>query len=350
MSTKSVVSKSKLAGETSPIKVPTKKGNKNTKAKKINQTKVSVVKKRKKTVSKDDEKHPVRKIQLKKTDHKLSLEQSLEQTLQHTLRHSLHKSSDSENVIDPVIDPVVDPVVDPDIDPDVDLIVDPIIDKNTTEEVENKINTNQDSSFILKKNKRSGNFSILKKTSKPGTVQRVKYVAYNSFLPFGKEEYNDNFILNAVINDSLNLNHNFIVVMKRIIETFESLKDTDKGRYKYGINDKKFFSYMKEVPTTTPLTVPIVPASTSLTKPITVSSTININDVSKKTEIRSYQFRLYLRYGVKVTHKKHVGELSYDQLRGKRCNLDLELGSMWVNADTMMYGINIHVTHITVLN
>ena len=60
--------------------------------------------------------------------------------------------------------------------------------------------------------------------------------------------------------------------------------------------------------------------------------------------------RLYLRYGAKVTHVSHVGELSYDQLKGKKCNLNLELGSMWVNNDTMMYGINIHVTHITVIN
>lgn len=195
----------------------------------------------------------------------------------------------------------------------------------------NSVNTNQDASFILKKNKQSGNFSILKKSSKPGIAQRVRYTAYNVFLPFGKEEYNDNLILNAVINDATNLNHNLVTTLKRIIKTFEGLRDTEPGRYKYSINDKTFFSYMKELD----------------------QEDADLGDTTEKSQpskIKKYQLRLYLRYGAKVTHAKHVGELTYDQLRGKRCNLDIELGSMWVNNDTMMYGINIHVTHVTVLN
>ena len=204
--------------------------------------------------------------------------------------------------------------------------VDEIVKDDTT-------NTNQDSSFILKKNKQSGNFSILKKSSRPGVAQRVRYVAYNALLPYGREEYNDNLILNAIINDSTNLNHNLITTLKRIIHTFEALRDTEPGKYKYSINDKKFFSYMKEIET-----------------PYNAESDTEKTKNQQNPPIRKYQLRLYLRYGAKVLHAKHVGELSYDQLKGKRCNLDLELGSMWVSGDTMMYGINIHVTRITVLN
>jgi hypothetical protein len=187
----------------------------------------------------------------------------------------------------------------------------------------NNVSVNQDSSFVLKKTKKTGNFQILKKTLNKASTEKVKYIAYNAYLPFGREEYNDNLILNAIIDDSTNYNHNLITTLKQIINTFEKLKTTDVGRYKYSINDKTFFSYMKEI------------------KQITDSNT---------NSVKKYQLRLYLRYGAKVTHISKVGELSYDQLKGKKCNLNLELGSMWVNIDTMSYGINIHVTHITVIN
>src|SRR5438477_583176 len=86
------------------------------------------------------------------------------------------------------------------------------------------------------------NVKIIKKIMKPGLegvtqgVQRVRYTAFNVFLPYGREEYNDNLILNAIINDSTNLNHNLITTLKKIIRTFEGLRDTDQGRYKYSIN------------------------------------------------------------------------------------------------------------------
>ena len=67
-------------------------------------------------------------------------------------------------------------------------------------------------------------------------------------------------------------------------------------------------------------------------------------------KINKYQLRLYLRYGAKINHAKLVGELSASQLKGKKCNIDIELGSMWVNEKISQYGINVYVTHITVLN
>jgi len=223
-------------------------------------------------------------------------------------------------------------------------------------------NFNKDTSFILKRNKKSGNFSILRKITKSIAkhknqnidndddnddnddnndndgkskrmcgVQRAKYTVYGAYLPFGREEYNNNLILNAVVSDSTNFNHNLIVTLKQVIKAFENLRDTEQGRYKYAVNDKKFFSFMKEL------------------KSEDENNKLESNSENKQ-KITKYQLRLYLRYGAKVIHAKHVGELSYNQLKGKWCNLDLELGSMWVNANTMQYGINIHVTRIVVLN
>ena len=75
---------------------------------------------------------------------------------------------------------------------------------------------NKSSSFVLKKNKKSGNFSILKETPNEHSVERVRYKIYGAFLPFGREEYNDNLILNVIIDDSNNFNHNLILTFKKI--------------------------------------------------------------------------------------------------------------------------------------
>ena len=59
---------------------------------------------------------------------------------------------------------------------------------------------------------------------------------------------------------------------------------------------------------------------------------------------------MYLRYGAKITHTNFIGEMTYDNINNKRCNIDIELGSLWINEETMSYGINIYITHITILN
>lgn len=178
-----------------------------------------------------------------------------------------------------------------------------------------------DTSFILKRNKKTGNYSIMRKGTN-NKVQRAKYTINGIYLPYGCEEYNDNLIINGIIDDSTNINHNLIVILNKIIDAFSLLKHTDSGKYKYSINDKTFFSFIKK---------------------------IDDNNDDTKREINKYQIRTYVKYGAKVTHSKFVGELAYDQLKGKKCNMDIELGSMWVNNKTMHYGINIFVTHIKVL-
>ena len=180
------------------------------------------------------------------------------------------------------------------------------------------------SGFTLKRNKKSGNFSILRKDNK-----RIRYIFKNVYLPFGREEYNEKIIINAIIDNSNNYNRNLIITLNQIAETFIQLKDTDLGKYKYGIDDKTFFSFMKETDD---------------------YNNKKESDENAQDTIKKYQIRTYLKYGAKVTHSKFIGELNYDQLKGKNCNLNIELGSLWINNESKHYGINIYITHITVNN
>lgn len=202
------------------------------------------------------------------------------------------------------------------------------------------MNANKDASFILKQNKKSGNYAILRKGV--NSVERIKYIIYGAYLPYGREEYNDSLILNAIIDNSTNINYNLLLTFQKIIKAFENLKNTDNGKYKYAIDDKLFFNFLKEI------------KDPNKNK----NDENNENDENDENHandennisLKKYQLRLYLRYGAKVTHIKYIGELTYNQLKGKKCNLNLELGCMWVNNEKKQYGINIYVTHVTVLN
>jgi hypothetical protein len=213
-----------------------------------------------------------------------------------------------------------------------------IVNENKNENKNENDSKNENTSFILKKNKKSGNFSILKKGSTFGSVERIRYKIHNAKLPFGCEEYKDNFILNAVIDDSNNYNHNLIITLRKIIKAFEDLKMTDSGKYKYSIDNKTFFSFLKELDLEDDLKDNLIDILKDSTKD------------TLKDNIKKYQIRMYLKYGAKITHAKLIGELNYEQLKGKRCDIDIELGSLWVNDSIKQYGINIFVTHITVLN
>lgn len=188
-----------------------------------------------------------------------------------------------------------------------------------------KISSETDGSFILKKNKSTGNYTILTKTTPP---RRIRYTLNNVYLPYGKEDYNQKVVINGIITDRNNYTHNIIVILKKIATAFENLKNTKSGKFKYGIDNKKFFSFLKEIKED--------------------NQEDNLKNNEKKN--KRYQIRMYLRYGAKITHTNFIGEMTYDNINNKRCNIDIELGSLWINEETMSYGINIYITHITILN
>lgn len=228
--------------------------------------------------------------------------------------------------------------------------------------------TSYNNSFILKRNKKTGNYTILEKGKQ---VRRVTLNIQDVYLPFGREHYNDKLLLNGIIKDSSNYNNNNIITLQRIIDTFTLLKNTNLGKYKYNISDKTFFSFLKEIPKyeetdnkKTKIDSSEIKTDSSETKTDSSETKTNNSDTkmdsietktnnsetkTNNSEIKTYNLRLYLKYSAKVTHRKYIGELDYDQLKGKTCNLDVEMGSLWVNESTSQYGINVYVTHITII-
>jgi hypothetical protein len=178
----------------------------------------------------------------------------------------------------------------------------------------------ENSNFVLKKCKKSGNYSIMRKINDTNECEKIKYKIYNCYLPFGAEEYKNNNIINIVIDDSNNLNYNLIFTFNKIINIFQKLNENEINKQRYNIADKVFFPFMK---------------------------LINNN---KLEDTKKYSIRLYIKYGIKITHKKYIGELTMDQLKKKYCNIDIEIGSMWVNEKIKQYGLNIYVNHISVIN
>ena len=226
------------------------------------------------------------------------------------------------------------------------------------------MNPQPDTSFILKKTKKSGNYTILRKCAQgdKNTVRTIRHTLYGVWLPFGCEEYNGNTIINAVISIRNNTNYNTIAQLNKIIRTFEHLRETEIGQAKYMLGDKTFFPFMVEVHRPDPAepieppespdppvlpdqpVLPVLPVLSNQPDPSNQPVLPDQPDYPKK-----YKLRLYLKYGAKITHARHVGELPPSQVRGKRCTVTLELGSMWVRADKKKYGINVYCTHITVL-
>jgi len=168
--------------------------------------------------------------------------------------------------------------------------------------------TDKEDIIVLKKNIKSGNWSILKKTG--SSTSRICLTLYGIYIPFGVESYNNNDILNIELKNNSNYNYNTLVMLKKILSTFEYLKTTDKGS-KYDINDKECFSFIKEL------------------------------DDDK------YNIRLYIKYGAKVVLKNSIGDVPYSQLKHKRCNIDIEVGSLWTTDKN--YGVNIYATLITII-
>jgi hypothetical protein len=206
----------------------------------------------------------------------------------------------------------------------------------------------RDTNFTLRKTKKTGNYSIMRcirkaTRDKQAVYEKVKYKIYGGLLPFGVEEYNENIIVNVVIEKDNNMNYNTIGTFNRIVKTFDMLKDNENMCEKYGLSKKNFFSFMKEIKEKNE-------ESDEEIGNEEYEQTKKQNKKNKNNGTEKYNIRLYLRYGAKITHSKKVGVVPHDQLKGRRCNIDIELGSMWINSTTNLYGINIFITHITVLN
>jgi hypothetical protein len=59
---------------------------------------------------------------------------------------------------------------------------------------------------------------------------------------------------------------------------------------------------------------------------------------------------MYMAYGAKIKNSKTNQEMIPGMLKNKRCNIEIELGSLWASDVTAKYGINIFAKNIAVLN
>jgi hypothetical protein len=212
-------------------------------------------------------------------------------------------------------------------------------DNNNVKKDDGDNNIKKKDILILKKNKTSNNYSICRKIfvdSRP-SIERIRYTLYNVILSFGCETYNDSIILNGTLSNSSNYNHNVIFNLKRILNTFTKLAENDVLAREYNIKNKSFNPFLKEIE-----------------KPKDDTNDEKNDEKNdqgdNKTNYDRYNIRMYVAYGVKIVHSTTKREVPSNALKGKRCNIDIELGSMWCNDNIKKYGINIFARSITVLN
>lgn len=178
----------------------------------------------------------------------------------------------------------------------------------------NEINT--DLKFTLSKTVKTGNYSISRKLNN-GTIERVKYTIPNIYLPFGRESFNNKFMVNGILNNKNNVNYNMIIHLKKIAEMFENMKKSEILAQKYDIENKSFFPFIKKM-----------------------DMTESLND--------EYILRMYFKNGAKI-YENDKEIIDYHYLKGKKCNIEIELGSLWVNDKINKFGINIYVTRIDII-
>jgi hypothetical protein len=192
--------------------------------------------------------------------------------------------------------------------------------KETPEKVNNDsdnieyVETPKKDSFIFKRNKTTGNYSIYDNNSK-----RIQLTINNVFLPFGLETYNDSDVLNLQLSDKNNYQHNNIIILKDIDDKLELL--ADENPY-LTLDDLEYYHILRE--------------------------DVYKKDKKDKKDIKKYLMRSYLKKGVSITHKQLFGTYDKRNLKSKFCNIVIELGSLWKNDKS--YGCTIYVSSIKVLN
>lgn len=167
------------------------------------------------------------------------------------------------------------------------------------------------SEFKLVKTKKTGNHMIYNKKNK-----RIRGKLYGVYCPYGVEEYNSNYVLNGTIYVTNNCNGNMVLLLKKINESIRGLKDVDNNDL--GLHNKTYYPFLAQ-------------------------------KKNKEGElIDEYNVRGYIKHGLCIRHKTMVGEVEYSQMKGKTCDIDYELGTLWRNDDTDLYGLTIYFTKITI--
>lgn len=169
--------------------------------------------------------------------------------------------------------------------------------------------------FNFKKNK-SGTYSIYN-----GKWKRINYKLIEAYLPFGVEVYNDISILNVYFRILTNsYHHNFLVLMREMDAQFQSLKNNKMTPF--DLTDLEYQNIIKE------------------------NHFVN----NEGDEDMRYFMRCHLATSVKIHSKSFFGNYDKKALKGKRCNIRFDIGSIHMHPETKIYGCTLYITDIEVIN
>jgi len=179
--------------------------------------------------------------------------------------------------------------------------------------------TKEKTRFAFKRNKTTGNYSIY---SADGG--RIMMTLLGIYVPFGLEKYNSSEIINFLLESDNNYHYNMIVKLKDLDNELRILPTKNIDIDLMGLEYYPIISENKE------------------------SDDSNKNDNDKNKKAVRYIIRTYLKNGAKILHSKLFGTYDKTKLKGKRCDIDLELGSIWYNEKK--YGCTLYVSAIKVTN
>jgi hypothetical protein len=183
--------------------------------------------------------------------------------------------------------------------------------------------TKEKTRFAFKRNKTTGNYSIY---SADGG--RIMMTLLGIYVPFGLEKYNSSEIINFLLESDNNYHYNMIVKLKDLDNELRILQTKNIDIDLTGLEYYPIISENKE----------------------NEDDNDKNNDKNKNKNKKAvrYIIRTYLKNGAKVLHSKLFGTYDKTKLKGKRCDIDLELGSIWYNEKK--YGCTLYVSAIKVTN
>ena len=177
--------------------------------------------------------------------------------------------------------------------------------------------TKEKTRFAFKRNKTTGNYSIY---SADGG--RIMMKLLGIYVPFGLEKYNSSEIINFLLESDNNYHYNMIVKLKDLDNELRILPTKNIDIDLTGLEYYPIISENKE--------------------------NEDDNDINKNKKAVRYIIRTYLKNGAKILHSKLFGTYDKTKLKGKKCDIDLELGSIWYNEKK--YGCTLYVSAIKVTN
>jgi len=165
----------------------------------------------------------------------------------------------------------------------------------------------------FKRNKTTGTYSVLSKNNK-----RIRSKVKRVFLPFGLEVFGESEILNVYFKILNNFHHNFMVWMKEIDAR---LKELSNRNTQFDLTDMEYQPIIRE----------------------------NHFEDAEGNKVMQYYFRTHLTPGVKINHKSYFGNYDKRALKGKQCNIEFHIGSLWLDPAGKKYGCTVYVTQIDIL-